>query len=284
VETAEINNDSEAILKVGCLSIVGRKNIENRKGLCREAEIQRILELYRRQLMRNIAIIPARSGSKGLKDKNIRPLNGVPLIAYTIRAAINSGMFDRIMVSTDSEEYAQIAHEWGAEVPFLRSPEVSTDTASSWAVVREVLDRYDQMGESFDTFALLQVTSPLRTGKHIVEAYDFMEQKQANAVVAAHKLSMPLEKCMHLGADLRMDGCSNNVSKPRQLFRDAYHNNGSIYICRTDVFAEEGTIFEKNCYAYLMNSMYSTDVDDLIDFQMAEAIVRYLPEFKNYFA
>lgn len=234
--------------------------------------------------MRNIAIIPARSGSKGLKDKNILPLNGVPLMAYTIKAALDSGKFDKVMVSTDSEEYARIARQWGAEVPFLRSPEVSTDTASSWWVVREVLERYNQMGESFDTFALLQVTSPLRTGKHIAEAYDYMSQKQANAVVAAHKLSMPLEKCMHLDADLRMDGCSKNVSKPRQMFRDAYHNNGSIYICRTDVFLEEGTIFEKNCYAYLMNSLYSTDVDDLVDFQMAEAIIQYLPEFKDYFA
>lgn len=236
--------------------------------------------------MKNIAIIPARSGSKGMKDKNIRPLNGVPLMAYTIRAAIDSGMFDRIMVSTDSEEYAQIARQWGAEVPFLRSPEVSTDTASSWAVVREVLERYEQLGETFDTFALLQVTSPLRRGQHIIEAYQFMESKQANAVVAVHQIPMPIEKCRHMGEDLRMDAWNDNdnASKPRQLFRPAYHNNGSIYLCRTEAFKCQKSIFEKECYAYLMNSMHSTDVDDLDDFQMAEAIIQYLPEFKNYFA
>ena len=89
--------------------------------------------------MRSIAIIPARSGSKGLKDKNIKELCGKPLLAYSIEAAKLSGCFDTVMVSTDSEKYAEIARQWGAEVPFLRSAETSNDTASSWVVVREVL-------------------------------------------------------------------------------------------------------------------------------------------------
>lgn len=235
--------------------------------------------------MKNIAIIPARSGSKGLPNKNIMPLNGVPLMAYTIKAAIDSGKFDTIMVSTDSEEYAQVARQWGAEVPFLRSPEVSTDTASSWDVVREVLARYAQMGKTFDTFALLQVTSPLRTGKHICEAYEFMNEKHANAIIAAYKMPMPIEKCGYIEEDLCVDHWNrdDNYSKPRQLFKPAYHVNGAIYLCYTDVFARQESILEKDCYAYLMNRLYSTDVDDYEDFQMAEAIVQYMPEFKNYF-
>lgn len=236
--------------------------------------------------MRNIAIIPARSGSKGLKDKNILPLNGVPLMAYTIKAALDSGKFDKVMVSTDSEEYARIAQQWGAEVPFLRSPEVSTDTASSWAVVREVLECYEAMGEHFDSFALLQVTSPLRQGRHIVEAYDLLAEKNANAVIAVYKMPMPLEKCKHMSEDLRMDDWyqNNTTSMPRQMFKPAYHINGSIYICYTDVFFRQESILEKDCFAYLMNSLYSTDVDELEDFQMAEAIIQYLPDFKDYFA
>ena len=110
--------------------------------------------------MKNIAIITARSGSKGLPNKNILPLDGKPLIAHTIIAAKESGMFDTVMVSTDSEEYAAIAREWGAEVPFLRSEENSSDKAGSWDVVREVLDEYRKRGEEFDTFTLLQPTSP----------------------------------------------------------------------------------------------------------------------------
>ena len=92
--------------------------------------------------MKNIAIIPARSGSKGLHDKNIKDLCGKPLIAYSIEAAMQSKEFDEIMVSTDSPAYANIAQEWGATVPFLRSKETSSDTASSWEMVEEVLNNY----------------------------------------------------------------------------------------------------------------------------------------------
>ena len=134
--------------------------------------------------MRNIAIIPARSGSKGVCDKNIRHLNGHPLIAHTIRAALDSGVFDTVMVSTDSEKYAEIARQYGAEAPFLRSTENAGDRSTSWDVVKEVLKRYSEMGEEFDMVALLQPTSPMRLSKHIVEAYQMMEQKQANAIIA----------------------------------------------------------------------------------------------------
>ena len=89
--------------------------------------------------MKNLAIIPARSGSKGLKNKNIKLLNGKPLLAYSIEAALKSKCFDSIIVSTDSKKYADIAIKYGAQVPFFRSTETSTDTATSWAVVREVL-------------------------------------------------------------------------------------------------------------------------------------------------
>ena len=97
--------------------------------------------------MKNLAIIPARSGSKGLKDKNIKLLNGKPLMAYTIEAAIQSKMFDEVMVSTDSEEYADIAKKYGAKVPFMRSSELSNDTASSWDLVRDVLHKYKKDGK-----------------------------------------------------------------------------------------------------------------------------------------
>lgn len=115
--------------------------------------------------MNNIAIIPARSGSKGLPDKNILDLNGHPLMYYTIKAALKSGCFDTVMVSTDSEKYADIAKSCGAEVPFLRSEELSSDTAGSWDVVREVLTQYKVMGNSFDYVALMQPTSPLRNAE-----------------------------------------------------------------------------------------------------------------------
>ena len=101
--------------------------------------------------MKNLAIIPARSGSKGLKDKNIKLLNGNPLMAYSIEAALESGKFDEVMVSTDSAKYADIAKEFGAMVPFLRGERTSGDTASSWDTVKEVLSCYEELGKKFDT-------------------------------------------------------------------------------------------------------------------------------------
>ena len=134
--------------------------------------------------MSNIAIIPARSGSKGLKDKNIKELCGKPLFAYSIEAALKSSCFDEVMVSTDSEKYAEIARRYGASVPFLRSVSTSSDIASSWDMVDEVLAGYRDLGREFETFCLLQPTSPLRTAKDIIAAYKLYNDKASFSVVS----------------------------------------------------------------------------------------------------
>ena len=148
--------------------------------------------------MKNLAIIPARSGSKGLPDKNIKNLCGKPLIAHTIAAANDSGCFDEVMVSTDSEKYAGIARQWGASVPFLRSEATSTDQASSWDMVEEVLCNYEKAGRYFDTFCLLQPTSPLRTSEDIRGAYRLFEDKASFAVVSVCEAEHSPLWCGHL--------------------------------------------------------------------------------------
>jgi len=122
--------------------------------------------------MKNIAIIPARSGSKGLPDKNIRLLCGKPLLAYSIEAALQSDMFDVVHVSTDSIQYAEIAKKFGADVPFLRSTETSSDSASSWDVVKEVIEKYQKVGKCFDTFMLLQPTSQPFGNRKITKGWE----------------------------------------------------------------------------------------------------------------
>lgn len=128
--------------------------------------------------MKRIAIIPARSGSKGLKDKNIKELNGKPLLAYSIEAALDSKQFDKVFVSTDSQIYADIAIQYGADASFLRSDKNSTDTAGSWDVVREVIDTFKSMGEEYDEIMLLQATSPLRTSEDIINAVELLKEKE----------------------------------------------------------------------------------------------------------
>lgn len=129
--------------------------------------------------MKNLAIITARSGSKGLKNKNIKLLNGKPLIAYSIEAAQKSNLFTEIMVSTDSEEYAEIALKLGAKVPFLRSKTNSEDNSGSWDVVMEVLKNYLKAGQKYDTICLLQPTSPLRTYDDIDNGYKLLIEKKS---------------------------------------------------------------------------------------------------------
>ena len=141
--------------------------------------------------MKNIAIIPARSGSKGLKDKNIKLLNGKPLMNYTIEAAIKSGLFDCVHVSTDSDQYAVIARMCGADVPFLRKPDMASDTASTWDAMRFVLDEYKKRGEEFDILTVLQPTSPLRTSEDISAAYSYFQKND----VSFYKTSLYLFIC-----------------------------------------------------------------------------------------
>lgn len=220
--------------------------------------------------MGNIAIIPARSGSKGIKDKNIKLLNGLPLIAYTIKAAIDSNIFEEIMVSTDSPEYAQIAKNCGASVPFLRSAINAGDVADSWSVVREVLGHYGEMGQTFDSFCLLQPTSPLRTAQDIQEAYWLYQEKDAVAVVSVCECEHSPNWCNVLNKDLSMENFVDSKYRlPRQKLEKYYRINGAIYIMDTKTFKENPCIYVKGSYAYIMAHEHSVDIDTMIDFKFA---------------
>jgi len=133
---------------------------------------------------RHLAIIPARSGSKGLKDKNIKLLNGKPMIDYTIEAALNSGIYEDIIVSTDSEVYANIAKECGANVPFLRPNFLSNDAATTVDVIEYTINKLKNSGKEYEYISILQPTSPLRTADHIKEANELLFNKGGNSVIS----------------------------------------------------------------------------------------------------
>ncbi len=225
--------------------------------------------------MKNIAIITARSGSKGLKDKNIKMLKGKPLLAYTIEAAKKSGLFDEIMVSTDSNKYADIARQWGANVPFLRSERLSNDTTSSWDVIKEVLEEYKSMGHDFDTVALLQPTSPLRTSDDIVEGYKVMEEKAANFVVGVCEMDHSPLWANTLPENHSMENFIRPevVKMPRQSIPTYYRINGALYIITTNCLFKTDDIYSEKCYALIMDKSKSIDIDDEMDFLFAEAIL-----------
>ena len=225
--------------------------------------------------MRNIAIVPARSGSKGLLDKNIRELAGKPLMAYSIEAALESECFDEIMVSTDSEEYADIARKYGASIPFLRSASTSSDTATSWDMVEEVLLGYKKRDREFDTFCLLQPTSPLRTSDDIRKAYKLYEEKATFAVVSVCEAEHSPLWCGNLPKSNEfIDFLDPDSMKRRQDMGKFYRLNGAIYIVNIEKFQKDRFFYQKGSFAYIMPQDCSVDIDTGIDFNFAEVLLK----------
>ena len=224
--------------------------------------------------MRNIAIIPARSGSKGLPNKNIRTVQGKPLIAYTIEAAIESECFDTVHVSTDSEHYAAIAREYGADVPFLRSEALATDTASTWDAVREALARYAEQGKVFDTVMLMQPTTPLRTEEDVRSAYELMEKKHAKSIIAVCEVDHSPLWCDTIPESGSMKGFGRKdlAWVNRQELKQYYRVNGAIYLLTVNGISipEDDEIYEDNCYALMMDRKKSIDVDSEDDLALVE--------------
>lgn len=225
--------------------------------------------------MRRIAIIPARSGSKGLKDKNIKPLKGKPLMVYTIEAAIRSSVFETIFVSTDSSDYARIAENAGADAHFLRSELNSSDKAGSWDTVREVIQRFEEEGKVFDEIMLLQPTSPLRSAEDILGAIAVMEEKDALAVESLTEMDHSPLWSNTLPADGSMDNFFNEYSNmPRQALPTYYRENGAIYLIKRNLIDKsDSEIFSNKCYAYVMPRERSIDIDVEFDFRLAEIMM-----------
>ena len=225
--------------------------------------------------MKYLAVIPARSGSKGLKDKNILPLGGIPLSAWTIRAARDSGVFDEIHFSTDSERYAAIAREYGASVPFLRDPELATDTANTWDVVKAVISKYRETGRVFDAVMVLQPTVPFRSAQDIREAVRMLEEKNARAIVSVTEPEHSPYLCAELPADGNMRVYHEKIQYliGRQRLPQQFILNGAIYLSLVDHLFNSVSIYESGCYAYHMPPERSTDVDCELDLKWCDFLL-----------
>ncbi len=221
--------------------------------------------------MKRLAIIPARSGSKGLKDKNIIDLCGKPLIGYTIEAAIKSGMLDKIIVSTDSEMYASIAEQFGAEV-LMRGEALSNDKATSFMVIKDVLERVQ---DDYDYFVLLQPTSPLRTAKHIQEAiarFDANSQK-FDFLVSMKEAEHARVLCNPIEDDMSLKHFDTDFSNYRRQSYKDYTPNGAIFIGKPQAYLDRKHFFGEKSLAYIMNQYDSIDIDTELDLMVAKAII-----------
>ena len=221
--------------------------------------------------MKKIAIIPARSGSKGLPNKNILMLGNKPLIAYTIEAALKSNEFERIIVSTDSLEYKYIAEKFGAEV-FMRSEELSNDKASSFVVIEDVLNKIET---TIDYFVLLQVTSPFRNENHIKESIEVFENSisEYDFLVSMQKSDKSSSLIKPIYDNGTLEEYNIDYSNYSRQKYDEYHPNGAIFIGKVKEYLEQKHFFGKRSKAYFMNKEDSIDIDDSLDFEIAITIL-----------
>lgn len=219
----------------------------------------------------NIAVIPARGGSKRLPNKNIKPLKGKPLIVWTIEAALQYGGFDIVIVSTDSQKIADVAKAAGAFVPFLRPAELATDTSTTEGVIGHIVEWIEKNFEKVARVTLLQPTSPLRDAEEICNAIALYDKMQALAVVSVCELEHPIQYCNLLPENLSLEGfIPKNLNKRSQDLDTYYRLNGAIYIFDRKFVGALKDIYCKGAFAYVMNKWKSIDIDDKHDFQMAE--------------
>jgi len=220
-----------------------------------------------------LAIIPARGGSKRLPNKNILPLAGKPMLLWTIESAMQSKYLDEIILSTESDDIIKVVENY--KIKTIKRPlELASDTAKTVDVVNHVIENIDK---EYDFIVLLQPTSPLRTSNHIDEAIEQLIKLNADAIISVTEVDHSPLWCNILPKSLSMENfISEDIKHKRsQDLPKFYRLNGAIYICKTKKFIEEDTFFlQENVYAYIMDKKSSIDIDEELDFKLAEIILK----------
>jgi len=218
-----------------------------------------------------LAIIPARGGSKRLPRKNLLNLEGKPLIAWSIKAGLQSDYIDKVVVSSDDEEILSISEKFGAEV-VKRPDTLASDTSTTFDAIKHTIDNV----EGYEYVVLLQPTSPLRSVKQIDEAIELLEEKNADAVVSVCEMEHSPLWSNTLDDSLSMENFLSDevLNKRSQDLEPYFRLNGAIYICKIEKLLEEKSFFLKeNIFAYVMSRESSVDVDEEIDFKMANFLL-----------
>ena len=220
--------------------------------------------------MKNLCVIPARGGSKRIPRKNIKPFMGKPIMAYSIEAALSSGIFAEVMVSTDDEEFAEVARQNGAKVPFMRSAETANDYASTEDVLIEVLDEYKKQGKEFDNICCLYSTAPFVTPERLKEAYLKMIDENVDAVFTVVAYSYPIQRCLHIvDGKIGMKWPEYQTARSQDL-ETIYHDAGQFYFGRVCQLRIEKDLWMKNSVPLILPETEVQDLDTMTDWQLAE--------------
>lgn len=228
--------------------------------------------------MKTLAIITARGGSKRIPRKNILDFCGKPIMSYSIDAALGSGVFDKVMVSTEDEEIASVAKEYGAEVPFLRSEKTADDYATTSDVLVEVIEEYEKRGESFDMIACIYPTAPFIDPGRLKDAVNTLRESKADSLVPVVRFSYPPQRALKVeDGHLKFIYPEHKDSRSQDLMPH-YHDAGQFYVFRKDAFMKNREIIAGEVLPMELSEMEVQDIDNMVDWKLAELKYRLMQE------
>ncbi len=232
--------------------------------------------------MHNLAIIPARGGSKRIPRKNIKNFLGIPIIAYSIKIAIESNFFDEIMVSTDDPEIAEIAIKYGAKVPFMRSVENSSDYSTTIEVITEVIDSYKKCNQHFDKICCIYPCAPLCKVEYLTESYNKLINYNFETVFPVIKYSTPIQRAFKKTENERIIIINSEYENSRTQDLDAsYFDAGQFYWFQNPKILINKKIYTKNSGFIVLDELHAQDIDDNIDWELAQLKYKLINKNEN---
>lgn len=220
--------------------------------------------------MSSIAIITARGGSKRIPKKNIKEFCGQPIIAYSIEAALRSKLFESVMVSTDSEEIADIARKYGADVPFMRSEATSNDYADTTDVLNEVICSYKKRGKEFENFCCIYPTAPFVTPEKLKNSYELLQQEDVCNVIPMVPFSFPPQRGMVKKGKYIKPAYPEHIKKRSQDLEEILHDCGQFYWCKTAAFLKNPDFLANHTVPFIVSETEVQDIDNQSDWELAE--------------
>jgi pseudaminic acid cytidylyltransferase len=220
--------------------------------------------------MNNLAIIPARGGSKRIPRKNIKFFLGIPIIAYSIKAALESKLFKEVIVSTDDDEIKEKAISYGASVPFMRTRKNSNDHATTFSVIEEVILKLKNKKKHFDNVCCIYPCSPLIEVKNILDAYNILINQNKTTVFPIVKYSTPIQRALTMEKNKIEFLFSENQLKRSQDFDETFYDAGQFYWLNVKNFLLEKKLISNNSSSIILNEFETQDIDNINDFKLAE--------------
>lgn len=232
--------------------------------------------------MGNICIIPARGGSKRIPRKNIKNFLGKPIIAYSIEAALKSKLFDVVMVSTDDLEIAEIAKQYGASIPFLRSEKNSNDYATTYDVIEEVLEKYSEIGTQFNFGCCIYSCAPFVNSLKLEASYQILIDKKYECVFPVISYGFPIQRALKIDKTQKVSYFQPEYSSTRsQDLEKSYHDAGQFYWFEVNKCLESRTIITNNSGSIVISELDGQDIDTEIDWTIAELKYKIFNKYNN---